>query len=364
MTPELLLHAARIVFMATGVLAATAMLASRLMPACRARERHDFALAALVVVPFVFSIALAPVDRDASQSLGNTATGYFAAIAHVWLVALLPALLPIWAIGSICLLARLAIDLRAVLALRARARPVPIPEGLRVSRPVVVRRSTEIVSPMLIGYRHPTIVVPEEFDLDAAAVPIIEHEIAHAQRGDNWTAVAIRILAALLWWNAPLYLLRRIIERAREELCDDCAVAITGSPRQLAQALLDTAADAAKARRGLSAATSGGALAARVARLTSSDAGRTGPPLLTFAALAPLLGAAALIAVTSSDALSSRSTPWARYPKPGFREIILNPASTDTAGSWHCGLRDVLVRGECYFVVRGANDVSPPESSR
>jgi beta-lactamase regulating signal transducer with metallopeptidase domain len=195
-------------------------------------------------------------------------------------------------------------------------------------------------------------------------VPILEHEIAHARRGDNWTTLAIRILAALMWWNAPLYALRRIIDRAREELCDDWAVALTGAPHQLAKALLDTAADAAKRRRGLSATARGGALAARVQRLMSSDAGRISPPLVTFVVLAPLLGVVALVAMTSSNTFSAHYNPWGSHPSPGFWEVVLNPPTADTKGSWHCGFRDVLVRGECYFVVRSAKDAAAPESPR
>ena len=118
---------------------------------------------------------------------------------------------------------------------------------------------------MLAGYFKPNIIVPAGFSFGAAARPVLEHEVAHAARGDSYYA-------------------------ARESLCDTRAAIITGAPETLAQALVDTAVEANMRRSPeLAAAAHGTDLKARVRRLMSPTGAVERSPMATLTFILPVM---------------------------------------------------------------------------
>lgn len=315
-----ILEAAGLLLAGSAILAGLALAFDRLAPARFVRERHDLALAAFLVTPLLFAIAMqpAPAPRDVpvllipqagtetvpaeAQDMAEPAA--FAATAGPATPrgaafdpeALLPLFPLVWLAGSLWMAVRLGRDLLALRRLRTRAVPASLPPGYALSGPAAIARSAEIPAPLLAGYLRPVILLPQDFPIDAAARPVLEHELAHAARGDAWTVLLQRLVTAAFWWVLPLHLLQPVIGRSREMLCDRRSVQLTGAPQTLATALLDAAAcRAAAPSLALAAAPSRSDLAQRVRHLAAFDLTRTKDTAMRFALILPALAAGTVI---------------------------------------------------------------------
>ena len=90
-------------------------------------------------------------------------------------------------------------------------------------RPIALRVSPTVDSPIAFGARRPTIVLPANvLELPRQDVEtVLMHELAHVRRGDPWM-VWLQALAAAVWWFHPLvWITNRTLRRLREECCDD-----------------------------------------------------------------------------------------------------------------------------------------------
>jgi bla regulator protein BlaR1 len=109
-----------------------------------------------------------------------------------------------------------------------------------VARPVRLLLSSDVASPMAVGFLKPAVILPESV-VDQLEAPeldhVLLHEMAHIARLDDWTNLAARLAgAALALHPVALWILRQI-EREREMACDDFVVAQTGSARPYAESL-------------------------------------------------------------------------------------------------------------------------------
>jgi beta-lactamase regulating signal transducer with metallopeptidase domain len=100
--------------------------------------------------------------------------------------------------------------------------------------------SSEIVSPMAVGFRRPAVIVPEtllnEFTSDELD-HVLLHELAHIARYDDWTNLFARLIAAILPIHPVAVWLIKQIGQEREVACDDWVVAMTGEARPYAASL-------------------------------------------------------------------------------------------------------------------------------
>ena len=81
-------------------------------------------------------------------------------------------------------------------------------------------------SPFAVGWLTPAVVFPEELPLrleDADLRRLWLHESAHLRRFDDWTAVAVEAVGALLFYHPAAWWLRRRIVAEREFACDELA---------------------------------------------------------------------------------------------------------------------------------------------
>lgn len=109
-----------------------------------------------------------------------------------------------------------------------------------VHRPARLLVSSEIVSPMAVGFRHPAVILPapllqqfQEPELDH----VLLHELAHIARQDDWWNLCARLAGALLALHPVAAWVLRHIEREREIACDDWVVSMTGDARPYAASL-------------------------------------------------------------------------------------------------------------------------------
>ena len=109
-----------------------------------------------------------------------------------------------------------------------------------VARPVKLLLSSEISSPMAVGFLRPAVILPASLPgelADAELDHVLLHETAHITRYDDWTNLAARILGAALALHPVAIWILRQIEREREMACDDWVVARTGAARPYAASL-------------------------------------------------------------------------------------------------------------------------------
>jgi beta-lactamase regulating signal transducer with metallopeptidase domain len=152
----------------------------------------------------------------------------------------------LWALASLFSLARLATSVRQMLRLSRESVPVAfssLSEELQAivartsSRPVEVRLSDKVDAPSVIGFFHPAIVVPRMLWSELAPgerQQIVLHEMAHLDRGDDWTNLLQKLLRALCPLNPALFWAERHLCFERERACDDAVLQAAGNARAYA----------------------------------------------------------------------------------------------------------------------------------
>ena len=163
----------------------------------------------------------------------------------------------LWVVGSLGLVAYLAVQaikLRGLLR-RARALPQgPLAEEARrlgvdlgLGRRPEILVSSEVSAPMVVRPWRPVVVLPEAFDRTvepAEATMALAHELAHVRRGDLWLAAVPALAQALLWFHPIAWLAAREWATERESACDaDALVATGGSPAEYGRLLMKIVAD-------------------------------------------------------------------------------------------------------------------------
>ena len=155
-----------------------------------------------------------------------------------------------WTVGVLALLVRLLVAQLAVWRLVRRSTPARGASLRRafdsaramvgVKRDVALRVSDELAVPVAAGLFRPCVLFPEqlaeqlpEADLEAIAV----HELTHVRRMDPAIMLLERLAQAVLFFHPAVWLARRQLSAAREELCDEAVVRATSKPVAYAKCL-------------------------------------------------------------------------------------------------------------------------------
>ena len=139
---------------------------------------------------------------------------------------------------------------------------------LGLHNPVQLGVSPLLQTPVLLGWRRPTIALPAA--LYAQCTPralqdIIVHELVHLKRRDPLLNMLSQGVVALYWFHPLVHWAARSLVETRECACDDWVVAQSGDPLTYAETLLHAAADQ-RPRLAMTMARSG-RVAKRVERL-------------------------------------------------------------------------------------------------
>lgn len=113
----------------------------------------------------------------------------------------------------------------------------------RLRRPIILRRSERVGSPITYGVLRPTVVVPWKFDwsnerqVDCA----LTHELVHIRRFDVVLKLALVAAACAHWFNPLAWVMLVLANRDIEFACDETAVRSLGTDARAAYAhtLLD-----------------------------------------------------------------------------------------------------------------------------
>lgn len=145
-----------------------------------------------------------------------------------------------WTLGTLIMLTRLAAGYRYLRRLKSKADPLSFPD-FGGKRKVRVLESSQVVSPIAVGFRRPAVIVPSrlaqrlsEEELDRVLI----HEYAHLIRRDDWMNLLARTLQSLLWFHPLAWFILRRIGIERELACDAWVVHQTGNARAYAAVLL------------------------------------------------------------------------------------------------------------------------------
>jgi beta-lactamase regulating signal transducer with metallopeptidase domain len=173
----------------------------------------------------------------------SPATGHPGPVKQAWSPAPLRVLAWTWAAGSLLGLLRTARGLYLVRRLRQQATAPAANERMnqvlrRLSKYLGGEAPTVLISdrvstPMAAGYLNPVILlprqVPELLD-DQQLLSVLIHESAHIIRRDGIAGLYQRTLAALFWFHPLIHLVNHLLDRAREEVCDNHVLLATAPP--------------------------------------------------------------------------------------------------------------------------------------
>lgn len=272
--------------------AALGLLYFVLRPLCataRARYRLGLCLiACLALSPLLTLIWLWPTvdSAAASGSFGTIAAVAAQELPRWQLRALLPWLVAFWFGGMLAMATRSLWQWRNLQRLVRDAgsagavwesRLTHLSERFGITRPVRLLASARVLTPMLVGWIKPAILLPAS--LLSGFPPqqvelIIAHELGHIRRWDYLVNLAQVVVETVLFYHPVVHWISRDVRNAREECCDDLVLQVA-SGKQLVYAHALAGLEELRHDPGFAGAAlgaGGGELLVRIRRIVGVDA--------------------------------------------------------------------------------------------
>ena len=95
---------------------------------------------------------------------------------------------------------------------------------LIIDREIPLQVSSAADCPMLAGFIHPTLYLPDERISQTDAAFIFRHELTHYKHGDLWLKLLLLAARCLHWFNPLVHLIARFAQEDIEAACDDAVV--------------------------------------------------------------------------------------------------------------------------------------------
>lgn len=192
-----------------------------------------------LIIPFrpQFNNAVVKVDMPSEMALpitqlGNGTPVVDTAPAVPLLVSMWQILMIVWLAGVIAFLAYHAIKHYRFVKLVGRWSERVMDENIifvlaslkaemGMSKSVSVQLCASAGSPMMIGFIHPRILLPQiDFAPDELRF-ILAHELVHYKQGDLWYKALTLLATAIHWFNPVVYLVVKAIDIQCELSCDN-----------------------------------------------------------------------------------------------------------------------------------------------
>lgn len=109
---------------------------------------------------------------------------------------------------------------------------------LHIRRPVPARYSSEAASPMVIGFFHPVLVLPDEAYSGMDLYFILKHELIHFKRKDVWAKLLFMTANAVHWFHPLVWVMVREAVVDMELSCDERV--IEGAKSEVRKAYTET----------------------------------------------------------------------------------------------------------------------------
>ena len=144
-------------------------------------------------------------------------------------------LLTLWLAGVIsCILWQGIGYYRLIRSLKGTSKPVERADlhtilqeqcaDLVIDREIPLWVSSAADCPMLAGFIHPTLYLPDERISRTDAAFIFRHELTHYKHGDLWLKLLLLAARCLHWFNPLVHLIARFAQEDIEAACDDAVV--------------------------------------------------------------------------------------------------------------------------------------------
>ena len=110
----------------------------------------------------------------------------------------------------------------------------------QISRPLVVRSSDLISSPLTYGILHPVILLPKKLDRNdqAALQYVLTHEYVHIRRFDAITKILFAAVLCIHWFNPLVWVMYVLANRDIELSCDAWVIRMMGEKNRSSYALM------------------------------------------------------------------------------------------------------------------------------
>lgn len=108
-----------------------------------------------------------------------------------------------------------------------------------ISRPITLRQSDRIASPLTYGVLRPVILLPKQIDLSDTKqlTYILAHELIHIKRFDAATKMLLTAALCVHWFNPLVWVMYILANRDLELSCDERVVRLFGEPAKAAYAM-------------------------------------------------------------------------------------------------------------------------------
>ena len=222
-----------------------------------------------------------------------------------------------WACGVAVVLLRWTLQgLKLRAALKASS-------AIQIEAPIKVRSSPALFEPGLLGFFHPTLMLPngivdhltpKQLDL------VLAHELSHWRRRDNLTAAIHMVVEALFWFHPLVWWIGRQLVAERERACDEHVLAAGGDPWAYADSIVAVCRFYMKSPIACAAGVSGANLKDRVEMIVRNrTADRlSGVKISTLATLA----SATLLTPLAVGLLTSNAVAQAALPSSAEQRQI------------------------------------------
>jgi len=114
------------------------------------------------------------------------------------------------------------------------------------TRPISLRCSSELMTPILCGLKNPVLLLPERMTeaTYASELPgVFAHELAHLQSRDLWWVAGLQWLQVFLWFHPLVWRMRWVHDNACDEICDTFAADYMGNTQNYSKLLAQLALD-------------------------------------------------------------------------------------------------------------------------
>ena len=110
----------------------------------------------------------------------------------------------------------------------------------QISRPLVVRSSDLISSPLTYGILHPVILLPKKLDRNdhVALKYVLTHEYVHIRRFDAITKILFAAVLCIHWFNPFVCVMYVLANRDMELSCDAWVIRMMGAKNRSSYALM------------------------------------------------------------------------------------------------------------------------------
>ncbi len=219
-----------------------------------------------------------------------------------------------------------------------------VAEQSGIKKPIELCVNPLVSSPLLIGFFHPCIVLPNVDILEKDFHYIVLHELTHYKRCDMFYKWLVQVTVCLHWFNPLVHLMCREITRACEFSCDEAVLAKMGggSAQDYGQTLLDAMAAVGRYKENFGTVTLNGnkkLLKERISAIMNFKKKSMAIRLLTGALTLCVMFGAAFIGVYPAAAASDRTTGKPQVPVD----------KTSAQGNTGTSSRDYAAQAERYY---------------